>query len=110
MIDLDLSLGVSRATLRLESFVDCMLCPRPNIAKGTRLCGKCAVEHPRTPLRRWRFAMQKSLVEMEADTGLNKRTLLRADRGDRMSESVAKTLERYTKIPAAKFRGENEEP
>lgn len=112
MIDLglDLSLGVSRASFRLPSFVDCLGCDRPNIARDARLCGVCQTNQPRTPLRRWRWAMDVSLVELEERTGITKRTLLRADRGDRMSLEVARTLARHTGRPWIEFRGENEEP
>jgi hypothetical protein len=101
---LDLSLGLPSATFRLPSFVDCLLCSRTNIARHKRLCGQCETEQARTPLRKWRWASGTSLVQLQQSTGLTKRTLLRADAGDRMSVAVARVLSRHTGIPAIKFR------
>lgn len=101
-LDLDLSLGISRP--RLPSFVDCLHCGRPNIGKGKRMCGACAVTMEPTPLRRRRAVLGWSIRDLQRSTGLTERTLLRADAGDRMSKPVAAILSRHTGIPADQFR------
>lgn len=105
-LDLDLSFGLPASTLRLPSFVDCLMCSRTNIGRGARFCGKCLTERANTPLRRYRWAMGKTLRDLERETRLRERTLLRADAGHRMSEHVARILEKHTGIPWRRFRPE----
>lgn len=107
---LDLSLGISRRRPppRRPSFRDCPLCGRANISREARICGGCAVLFEPTPLRRWRFAYDATLTTLARDSGVHYRTLLRADRGDRMSRDVAELLARHTGLSPSEFRDPEE--
>lgn len=82
----------------------CALCPRQVVAKGKVICTRCEAEFAPSPLRAWRAALGTSLVEVCEDTGLSKRTVLRADAGERVSHDAARALAARTGIPWRAFR------
>lgn len=86
----------------------CALCDRERVAKGKAICSGCEAEFSPTPLRAWRDAMDVTLVELREDTGLGEHTILRADRGERMSHDVAMILAKRTGLPWRTFRGRKE--
>lgn len=104
-LDLDgMGLGLAPITLRLNLGIGCLLCDNPTVAKGKELCSRCEAEYIPTPLREWRNALGVSLLEIEEDAGLSKRSVLRADAGERMSLDAAHALASATGIPWRTFR------
>lgn len=82
----------------------CSLCPRAVVAKGKMICTRCEAERAPTPLREWRALHDKPLTEIAEETGLAKRTVLRADAGERVSHDAAMALARCTGLHWRKFR------
>jgi hypothetical protein len=87
----------------------CALCDRVTVARGKAICSRCEAEFAPTPLRAWRDALDVSLVELIEETGLSKRTVLRADAGERMSHDAAMKLAERTGLPWRTFRPRKEE-
>ena len=90
------------ATINLHP--GCALCSRSVVAKGKTICTRCEAELAPTPLRAWRAALDTTLAEIVEDTGLSKRTVLRADAGERVSHDAATTLAIRTGLHWRTFR------
>jgi hypothetical protein len=82
----------------------CSLCSRKTVAKGKTICTRCESEYAPTPLRAWRSALGTTLVELQEQTGLSKRTVLRADAGERVSHDAATALAMATGLHWRTFR------
>ncbi|UJR81474.1 hypothetical protein [Sandaracinus amylolyticus] len=95
--------------LRLGLELPCPLCPR-SLPAGKDLCSKCEGEFRPTPLRAWRAVHDVSLLELQEDTGLSKRTVLRADAGERMSHEAARALAKRTGLHWRVFRPKTSAP
>jgi hypothetical protein len=104
LLDLELGVGIAPVTLRIDAGLGCLLCPRQTVARGKELCPRCEAQWIPTPLRAWRLALDVSLRELEEDTGLSKRTVLRADAGERMSHDAARALANRTGLHWRVFR------
>jgi DNA-binding XRE family transcriptional regulator len=91
------------------SIVGCLNCSkRSNIADGESMCRTCLDERDPNPLREWRTNIGMKIQELADDTGLSKRTIIRAERGERMNREVAETLARHTRKPWRTFRQKKE--
>jgi DNA-binding XRE family transcriptional regulator len=81
----------------IMSIVGCLSCgKRSNIADGEIECRGCLDEHDPNPLREWRTTLGMKIQELADDTTLTKRTIIRAEQGERMSHDVAANLARHT--------------
>lgn len=97
-------------SLRLQAGIGCLLCSRATVAAGEVMCSRCLAEWAPTPLRTWRLALAVPLKEIVETSGLTKRSVLRADAGDRMSHDAARALERATGMHWRTFRPKKGKP
>lgn len=95
--------------MRLASIVGCLLCgTHRNVSEEEMRCRDCIAEYNPTPLRTWREFMGVKLATFVEETGLTRRTVIRAERGDRMSRDVAEILAKHTGLPWRTFRPKKE--
>lgn len=87
------------------SVLACCYCGRSGggLADGSAICHACLAREDPTPLQSWAQNLGRRLVELEAETGLTKKTIMRAARGQRMSPAVADALAQATGLPADSF-------
>lgn len=83
----------------------CLYCGRAAgaVAEGETVCHRCLAEYDPTPLQEWARAHGRKLAELEEETGLVKMTIVRAARGQRMSDHVARALAEVTGLDALDF-------
>ncbi len=100
--------AVRREERELRRLVGCPLCGRSGGARsaGSEWCHRCAAELEPTPLQAWSQATGFRLEDLPALTGLVKRTVMRAARGQRVSAAAAAALARVTGISARAFTDE----
>lgn len=87
----------------------CPYCTREQIGKDRLMCTKCEAEQNPSPLRQWRDLFGTTLDELVEETGLAKRTIVRADQGERMSQEAAIILARRTGLHWSKFRPKDDD-